>query len=225
MTENGQQLDLILNISKPIGWTSFDVVRRIKNCFSKTKVGHAGTLDPFAEGVLLVCVGKATKKVPELMNQQKEYVASIEFGKTTDTLDISGNLTEEKSAKGLSVSHIEEKLKKFLGEIEQVPPAFSALRVNGQRAYDLARKGTELELKPRKVQIDKFDLIQLNGPVATFRILCSKGTYIRSLARDLALSLDTFGYLRSLTRTKVGQFDLKDSIKVTKVCSLYSEKQ
>jgi tRNA pseudouridine55 synthase len=225
LTETGQQLDLILNISKPIGWTSFDVVRRIKNCFSKTKVGHAGTLDPFAEGVLLVCVGKATKKVPELMDQKKEYVTTLEFGKTTDTLDISGNVLDEKSVSGLSVANIEEKLQEFLGEIEQVPPAFSALRVNGQRAYDLARRGDDPDLKSRIVQIDKFDLVDLKGSEATFKILCSKGTYIRSLARDLALSLDTVGYLRSLTRTKVGPYELKDSIKVTKVHSLYSEKQ
>lgn len=225
MTENGQQLDLILNISKPIGWTSFDVVRRIRNCFPKKKVGHAGTLDPFANGVLVVCVGKATKKVPDLMGQKKEYVATIEFGKTTDTLDVSGNLTQVKSVPNVRASQIKEELKNFLGEIEQMPPAFSALRVNGRRAYDLARKGAEPELKSRMVQVDKFELVEFKGDKAVFEILCSKGTYIRSLARDLAFSLNTVGYLKSLTRTKVGQYELKDSINVTQVHSLYNEKQ
>lgn len=219
MNEIEQPLDLVLNVAKPIGWTSFDVVRWFRRKYPNFKVGHAGTLDPFANGVLLVCVGKATKRIQEIMVEKKEYVATIEFGIETDTLDICGNVLKTKEV-DISEKLLQSQIKYFLGEIEQVPPIYSALRINGKRAYEVARKGATPEMKARKVRIDEIEIKQVKKNIAALRIVCSKGTYIRSLAQDLAAKLNTVGFLRELTRTRIGQFHVKDSIKLTEDYSL-----
>jgi tRNA pseudouridine55 synthase len=209
-----QPIDIVLNVCKPIGWTSFDVVRWFKRKYPNQKIGHAGTLDPFADGVLLVCVGKATKRIQELVVEKKEYITTIEFGVETDTLDISGNILRKKNTVDLSTEMVKSQLDFFIGEIQQVPPIFSAVKINGRRAYEVARKGATPDMKPRTVKIDKFELKQLKSNTAVFRIVCSKGTYIRSLAKDFSEKLGTVGFLRKLTRTRIGPFDIKDSLKL-----------
>ncbi len=202
----------IFNINKPIGWTSNDVIRWFKGRLPKIKIGHAGTLDPFANGILLVCVGKATKQVPFLMDDEKEYIGTLCFGYETDTLDISGKIIKKSRVPEISCKSFVENTLQLLGEIEQVPPRFSALRVNGQRSYDLVRKGQEVTLKKRRVYIHKLEPIKAFHQMIQFRVVCSKGTYIRSLARDIAHAMNTVGYLKTLTRTRNGSFYIKDAL-------------
>lgn len=209
--ENGQ----VLNIRKPIGWSSNDVVRWVKRRTAE-KVGHAGTLDPFADGVLLLCIGSATKKAAELMQQEKQYRAVIEFGMTTDTLDVAGAIVGHSGA-SVTLDKIKTALPRFTGEIEQTPPVFSALRVNGKRAYDLARSGKEVELEKRKVRIYSIDIIDFRDRCLEINVKCAKGVYIRSLARDIAIECGSVGFLRKLTRTGIGQFSIKDSLIVAQV--------
>ncbi len=200
----------ILNIRKPIGWTSNDVVRWVK-IRAEGKVGHAGTLDPFADGVLLLCIGKATKQVPELMALEKEYRAVIEFGLKTDTLDISGKIVDRRAV-NLKEELVRDVLPEFTGVIEQTPPAFSALRVEGRRAYDLARSGKEVDLEKRRVSIHRIELIRFQGRQVEIKVVCSKGVYIRSLARDIAEKCGEIGFLRKLTRTRIGRYCIEDSL-------------
>jgi tRNA pseudouridine55 synthase len=200
-------LDRIINIYKPVGWTSFDVVRRIKHRWPLEKVGHAGTLDPFAEGVLLVCVGKATKQVSGLMDSPKEYRAVVQLGYETDTLDITGRIVRKKKPALMNENNASEILQRFVGTIDQIPPKYSALKQNGQRMYHLMRVGTEVEPASRPVIIFELELLEFLTPDRLeIRILCSKGTFVRSLARDLAYALNTAGYLRSLVRTRIGAY-------------------
>jgi tRNA pseudouridine55 synthase len=204
--------EYILNIRKPIGWTSNDVVRWVKRR-SEGKVGHAGTLDPFADGVLLVCVGSATKKASELMMLEKKYHAVIEFGIITDTLDIAGQIVDRKES-SVNFESIKNVLPSFIGHIEQTPPIYSALRVNGKRAYDLARSGKVVEMEKRKVQIYSINIIHFNGRTLEIDVSCSKGVYIRSLARDIAQECGTVGFLRKLTRTRIGHYSVENSLSV-----------
>jgi len=198
----------IINVNKPAGMTSFRVVDLIRRCSGIRKAGHAGTLDPFATGVLLVCLGKATKRVSELMNYKKTYEGVIELGATTDTDDIDGKQLAVADVPDFTEEEITTALAGFHGAIEQVPPMFSALKKNGKRLYRLARKGQILERPARPVHIYHIDLLQWANPFVSLRVQCSRGTYIRALARDVGAALGTGGFLRALKRTEIGPFRL-----------------
>ncbi len=205
----------IYNIYKPPGPTSHDVVDQIRKLSGEKRVGHAGTLDPFAEGVLVVAVGREyTKKLGQFLKQDKVYQATIKLGAESDTGDLTGKISETKNSPKPSQKQIEEVLKKFLGEIEQIPPAFSAIKIKGQKAYELARKGIAPDLKPRQVKIYSLKILKYRWPYLEIATKVSSGTYIRSLARDIGQALQTGGYLEKLIRTKVGRFNIKKSLKL-----------
>jgi tRNA pseudouridine55 synthase len=204
----------ILNINKPKGMTSFGVVNKIKYWTGCKKVGHAGTLDPLATGVLLICTGKSTKLVSELMALEKTYEGTIELGKSTETDDEEGKIIIEKMVPEYSKDKILSVLRKFKGEINQVPPMYSAIKKNGQRLYKLARKGIVIPREPRIVKIHEIKLLEWKRPFIRVRISCSMGTYIRALARDIGEILSTGGYLKSLCRTRIGTYYLGESYSV-----------
>ena len=206
--------DDIIPVWKEPGITSYDVVDKIKFHNRDVKVGHCGTLDPFAEGVLIVCKGEAVKKVEEFMSLPKEYKATITLGYETDTLDKTGDVIKtDDSIPILDKNIITAVLKKFLGEQLQTPPYFSALKFKGKSLYKYARKGIFIRKKPRKIFIDSIDLINFNDSEITFSVSCSKGTYIRSLSKDIALALNTYGFLSKLIRTSVGPYNIKNTLK------------
>ena len=208
----------VLFFNKPLGWTSFKVVgharyhicRRIG--VKKLKVGHAGTLDPLATGVMIVCTGKATKRIEEFQYHTKEYIATLRLGATTPSYDLEHEIDATYPTEHITRELVEETLKTFIGEIQQVPPAFSACMVNGKRAYDLARKGEEVELKPKLLVIDEIELLECNLPEIKIRVVCSKGTYIRALARDIGEALNSGAHLTALERTRVGDVRLEDCL-------------
>lgn len=208
----------ILSFDKPLGWTSFKVVghARYHLCrylgVKKLKVGHAGTLDPLATGVVMVCTGKATRRIEELQAHTKEYVATLRLGATTPSYDLEHEIDAVYPTEHIDRPMVEEVLQRFVGEIEQVPPAFSACMVNGTRAYDLARKGQEVELKPKKLVIDEIELLDCSLPDITIRVVCSKGTYIRALARDIGQALQSGAHLTALRRTRVGDVRVEDCL-------------
>ena len=210
--EGPEDLGKILLIDKPLTWTSFDVVRKIRNLTRIKKTGHAGTLDPLATGLLIVCQGKATKKIEGIQNAEKEYTGTIHLGATTASYDLESEPTPQQDISHLTPELIKEKASSFLGFIDQVPPIFSAIKVDGKRSYDLARKGLEPELKSRRIEIKAFDITDINLPEITFRVACSKGTYIRSLAHDMGQRLGTGAYLKSLRRTKIGDYSVDDAL-------------
>jgi tRNA pseudouridine55 synthase len=212
-------MDGILIINKPSGWTSFDVVAKIRNKLNVKKVGHTGTLDPMATGVLVLCLGKATKLAQEITGTDKEYIAEITLGATSETDDAEGVIIQDSrimnhESEILTKASIKQILTKFKGTISQIPPQFSAKKIKGQRAYKLARKGKEVDLKPVKVTIHELELIDFKWPLIHVRVLCSKGTYIRSLARDIGKELDVGGYLSKLERTKVGKYTIDQSVSI-----------
>lgn len=206
----------VLYFNKPLGWTSFKVVgharyhicRRIK--VKKLKVGHAGTLDPLATGVMIVCTGKATKRIEEFQYHTKEYIATIQLGATTPSYDLEHEIDATYPTEHITREKVEEVLETFIGEIQQIPPAFSACKVEGARAYELARKGQEVELKPKLLVIDEIELLECNLPEIKIRVVCSKGTYIRALARDIGEALQSGAHLTGLIRTRVGEVRLED---------------
>ncbi len=202
---------MILSIDKPVGWTSFDVVKKVRGITKEKKVGHAGTLDPFASGVLIIGTGKDTKALTSISSADKSYVAELTIGKTTDTLDPEGKIIHLQAVPNLTFESIKDKIISFLGTQEQVPPMFSAKKQNGTRLYKLARKNIVVDRKTIHIDIKKIDLINLFKNRIIFSVCCSKGTYIRVLGMDIAEKLGTIGYLSSLRRTKVGYFDLKYS--------------
>lgn len=202
----------ILLIDKPLTWTSFDVVRKIRNLTRIKKTGHAGTLDPLATGLLIVCQGRATKKIESIQNAEKEYTGTIHLGATTASYDLESEPTPQQDISQLTAELIRAQASSFVGFIDQVPPIFSAIKVDGKRAYDLARKGEEPELKSRRIEIKAFDITAINLPEITFRVACSKGTYIRSLAHDLGQKLGSGAYLKSLRRTKIGEYSVDDAL-------------
>lgn len=208
----------ILCFDKPLGWTSFKVVghARYHLCrylgVKKLKVGHAGTLDPLATGVVMVCTGKATRRIEELQAHTKEYVATLRLGATTPSYDLEHEIDAVYPTEHIDCPMVEEVLQRFVGEIEQIPPAFSACMVNGTRAYDLARKGQEVELKPKKLVIDEIELLDCSLPDITIRVVCSKGTYIRALARDIGQALQSGAHLTALRRTRVGDVRVEDCL-------------
>lgn len=215
-------MDVIVNVWKPIGWTSFDVVKKIKGIVKPSKVGHAGTLDPFAEGVLVICIGRMTKKVESLMDHEKEYIATIQLGSETDTLDTEGKVVKRAKVTPLSNKKIESILNTFLGESKQIPPMYSALKVNGKRLYELAREGKVIERKPRNIIIEEIELLENNKDSLKIRVKCGRGTYIRVLGSDIASAMNTVGFLKSLVRTQVGEFRQEDSIAVENVAEWLS---
>lgn len=208
----------VLYINKPLNWTSFKLVRILRNklCVKlgvkKLKVGHAGTLDPLATGVMIICTGKRTKDIESFQYQTKEYIATIKLGETTPSFDLETQVDEWYETQHISKELVEEKLKNFIGTIEQVPPAYSACKVDGKRAYNLARKGEVLELKPKILVIDDIELLEYNNPVIKIRVVCSKGTYIRALARDIGAVLNSGAHLIGLERTRIGDVRLCDCI-------------
>lgn len=216
----------ILYIDKPLGWTSFDAVKRLRGAlsrrlgFRKIKVGHAGTLDPLATGVMILCTGRATKRIEELQAGVKEYVATIALGATTPSFDLETEIDATYPTGHITRELVEETLKKFTGRIEQIPPAFSACKIEGQRAYDLARKGQEVELKPKILVIDEMELLDYAPGSITVRVVCSKGTYIRALARDIGQALGSGGHLTALRRTRVGDVTVDRCLSVADAAEL-----
>lgn len=210
----------ILAFDKPYGWTSFGLVAKVrwlvcrKLGVKKLKVGHAGTLDPLATGVLLVCTGRATKRIEELQAHTKEYVATLRLGATTPSFDLEKPVDAEYPTEHITREMVEEVLARFVGTIEQVPPVFSACKVNGNRAYDLARKGEEVELKAKTLVIDEMELLRCELPEIDIRVVCSKGTYIRALARDIGQALQSGAHLTALRRTRVGEYRVEDCLQL-----------
>jgi tRNA pseudouridine55 synthase len=204
----------VLLIDKPLRWTSFDVVRKIRNLIRIKKVGHAGTLDPLATGLLIVCTGKFTKKINEFMAQEKEYTGTITLGAITPTYDLESEPQNFKSFESISVEQLQQAAYALTGPILQTPPIHSAIKKDGKRVYELARKGIEVKLDARPVTISEFEIMKVELPNVEFRVVCSTGTYIRSLANDFGASLGCGGYLSSLCRTRIGDFLLKDAMSI-----------
>ena len=202
---------MILNLHKPVGWTSFDVVKKVRSVIKEKKVGHGGTLDPFAEGVLIIGTGKDTKKLTSITGADKTYKARICLGEITDTLDTEGQVIEAKLVPEINTDDIHKVLDSFLGTSRQVPPMFSAKKVNGQRLYKLARKNIEVKRDPVQINIKSIGLLDYLDHSLSFSVTCSKGTYIRVLGKDIAEKLGTVGYLKSLVRTQVGPYSIDDS--------------
>ncbi len=201
-------LNGLLLINKPKTWTSFDVVAKIRNKLNVKKVGHTGTLDPMATGLLVLCLGKGTKLAQRLTGLDKEYVGEITLGATSNTDDAEGEIIPNTEAKKVGLKEIEQVLKQFQGDILQMPPQFSAKKIDGKRAYKMARKGEKVELKPVEITIKAIEILDYTWPTLKLRIDCGKGTYIRSMARDIGEKLGVGGYLSDLERTKVGDFQL-----------------
>ena len=203
----------ILNFNKPKGRTSFWVVKQVRKLI-KTKVGHSGTLDPFATGVLLICTGKATKQVSELMNLPKHYIGEIELGITTNTDDLTGAILKTRQIPDLTIEQIREICQSFIGDIYQLPPMFSAKKIKGRRLYKLARAGKVIERKPNLVHIEQIEVLSFSSPVIKIKVECSKGTYMRSLARDIGEKVGCGAHLKSLVRTQIGPYQLEDSLTI-----------
>lgn len=210
----------VLYFDKPLRWTSFALVNKVRYHISrklgvkKIKVGHAGTLDPLATGVMIICTGKATKRIEEFQYHTKEYIATLQLGATTPSYDLEKEIDATYPTEHITRQLVEDTLKNFVGTIEQIPPTFSACKVDGKRAYDLARKGDEVELKPKTLVIDEIELLECNLPEIKIRVVCSKGTYIRALARDIGEALNSGAHLTGLIRTRVGDVRLEDCMQV-----------
>ncbi|MCG8575642.1 MAG: tRNA pseudouridine(55) synthase TruB [Flavobacteriales bacterium] len=207
----------VLLVNKPLHWTSFDVVNKLRYTIKhrlglkKIKVGHAGTLDPLADGLLIICTGKKTKEIEGFMGLTKVYSGTITLGATTPSYDLETEIDQTFSIDSLTEEQVQKAAQEMVGEMDQYPPIFSAKKVAGKKAYDFARKGQEVELKPKRITINQFDLPQIKLPEANFIIECSKGTYIRSIAHDLGKSLNNGGHLSALRREKIGEFSLAEA--------------
>jgi tRNA pseudouridine55 synthase len=210
----------VLLFDKPYQWTSFDLVRKVRNMIRtkfnlpKIKVGHAGTLDPLASGLLIVCTGKCTKQINLFQDQEKEYIAGILLGKTTPSYDLETEFDNEYPTDHITKEIIEESLKVFLGESDQIPPVFSAKFIDGKRAYEYARKGEEVEMKPSRITIYDIKLLSFDMPEITISVRCSKGTYIRSLVRDIGAQLNSGACMISLKRTAIGNYELNNALSI-----------
>ena len=222
----------VFYLDKPLGWTSFDVVKRIRGKLhhrlgiKKLKVGHAGTLDPLATGVLIVCTGKMTKQIDELQAHVKEYVAEITLGATTPSFDLETPIDATYPTEHITREQVEQVLRQqFVGSIKQVPPSYSACKVDGHRAYKMARKGKEVELKAKELVIDEIELLNYSMPRIEIRVVCSKGTYIRALARDIGQALGSGAHLTALRRTRVGGVRVDDCLQVPDMLDLLEEAQ
>lgn len=221
-TEDLQEGKVLL-VDKPLDWTSFQVVNKIKFAIKKKigikkiKVGHAGTLDPKATGLLVVCVGRATKTISQIQDKKKEYFAKIKLGVQTESYDTEKPEINPQSIVHLQENQVREKILNFVGEITQTPPVFSAVKIGGERAYEKARKGEEITLKSRKITIEGIREIEIDFPFVSFVVVCSKGTYIRSLAHDIGLEIGVGAYLVELRRTKIGEYSLQDALSVEEI--------
>lgn len=210
----------LILINKPVGWTSFQVVNKIrwliKSSYDlkKIKVGHAGTLDPLAQGLLIICTGKLTKKITEFQNEKKGYCGTFYLGATTPSFDLETEIDSKSSIENIDSNILEATAKKFLGCINQTPPIYSALKVNGKKLYDYARKGEQVKLKKREINVFKFELNSIKLPLIDFEIECSKGTYIRSIANDFGKELKVGAYLHKLIRTSIGEFKLRNALSI-----------
>lgn len=219
----------IICIDKPLHWTSFDVVKRVRGTLlrrlgrKKMKVGHAGTLDPLATGVMIIATGRATKQIDTLQAGVKEYVATIRLGATTPSFDLETEIDATYPTEHITREAVEKALEGFHGEIRQVPPAFSACKIDGHRAYTMARKGHDVELKPKTLVIDEIELLEYSPESITIRVVCSKGTYIRALARDIGLALNSGGHLTALRRTRVGNVRVEDCMTVDSAIDMLRE--
>jgi len=217
MDEFDFQKGEILLFDKELDWTSFDLVRKLRNYLTriagvkKLKVGHAGTLDPKATGLMIVCTGKETKNIDLLQAKEKEYVATIKLGATTTSYDLETAENEQFPTDHLTLELVKEKLSGFIGEIDQVPPVFSAVKIEGKRAYEHARKGNDIVIQPKRISISELEVLEFSPSEIKLRIVCSKGTYIRSLARDLGVALNSGAYLVGLRRTRIGDMSLEDA--------------
>lgn len=209
---NDYQQGKVLLINKPLRWTSFDVVRKIRYLTKTKKVGHAGTLDPLATGLLIVCTGKFTKRIKEFMAQEKEYTGTITLGAVTPTYDLESEPQDFKEYDHVTEEELQKETAFFIGQIAQVPPIHSAIKKEGKRVYELARRGEEVILEPRQVAISEFMITKIELPVVYFKVVCSTGTYIRSLANDYGEKLGCGGYLSSLCRTRIGSYLLLDAV-------------
>lgn len=216
----------VLYINKPLSWTSFDAVKRVRGALTrrlhmkKLKVGHAGTLDPLATGVMIICTGRATKRIDELQAGVKEYIATLTLGATTPSFDLETEVDATYPTGHITRELTEEVLSRFTGRIEQVPPSYSACKVDGRRAYDYVRKGEEVELKPKVLVIDEIELLKWSPEEIEIRVVCSKGTYIRALARDIGAALGSGAHLKALRRTRVGDVGIDDCLTIDQVAEL-----
>jgi len=218
-TTNTYEEGKVLLINKPLHWTSFDAVRKIRNLIRIKKVGHAGTLDPLATGLLIICTGKFTKKINEYQSQEKEYTGSFTLGAVTPTYDLESEPEDFKNFDGITKELIDATTVKFIGEIDQVPPIHSAIKQKGKPVYLAARKGIDVKLEPRKITIKTFEITMIDPiaialPVVYFKVVCTTGTYIRSLANDFGVALGCGAYLSSLCRTRIGEFTLEEAITI-----------
>ena len=220
MSEFQIQEGEVLLVDKPLTWTSFDVVNKMRYTIKKhlnvkkIKVGHAGTLDPLATGLLIICTGKKTKTIESLMGMVKEYTGTIKLGATTPSYDLESEENETFPTDHITKEQVEQTALSFIGEQEQLPPIFSAKKIDGKRAYDLARKGKDVEMKPSVITIDEFEVTRFENNEVDFRIVCGKGTYIRSIAFDFGKKVNSGGYLTALRRTKIGEFDVENALSV-----------
>ena len=216
----------IIYLDKPLGWTSFDAVKRVRGALlrrmrlKKLKVGHAGTLDPLATGVMIITTGRATKQIERLQSGIKEYIATIRLGATTPSFDLETEIDATYPTEHITRELVDKTLERFTGTIEQIPPAFSACKVDGKRAYEIARKGREVNLKAKTLVIDEIELLRFSPDELELRIVCSKGTYIRALARDIGEALNSGGHLTALRRTRVGDVTVGDCLSVEQVAEL-----
>lgn len=217
MPKTKMSIDGILNVNKPEGKTSYNVVAWLKRLTREKHIGHAGTLDPIATGVLPICLGQATRITQFLTDSSKTYLAQVELGIITDTFDRQGEIIERRDPSSITVTQIEDALTNFQGVINQVPPIYSALKHQGRRYYELARAGIPIELKPRQVEISKLELVNFQPPLITINVDCSKGTYIRSLAHDLGQILGCGAHLQNLTRLRCGPFHIEDSLSLSQI--------
>lgn len=219
----------IICIDKPLTWTSFDAVKRVRGALlrrmgiRKLKVGHAGTLDPLATGVMIICTGRATKRIDSLQHGVKEYVADLALGATTPSFDLETKIDATYPTEHITREAVEVALKQFLGRIEQVPPSYSACKIDGRRAYDMARKGQEVELKPKVLVIDEIELLDFAPDAIRIRVVCSKGTYIRALARDIGRALGSGAHLTGLRRTRVGDITIDRCLSVEAAAQMIAE--
>src|ERR1700753_2867713 len=215
----------LLLVNKPYKWTSFDVVGKLRNAFKplKLKVGHAGTLDPLATGLLIICTGKMTKQIDTFQAEEKEYTGTMVLGATTPTYDLESEPEQKFTIDHITKEHIREACKQFTGDIQQYPPAHSAVKVDGERLYEKARRGEEVELRLRNITISEFEITRIELPELDFRIVCSKGTYIRSLVNDFGKALDNGAYLSRLRRTRSGDFKIEDAWEVMELVNTIRE--
>lgn len=217
MDQKSEDPGRILLIDKPLKWTSFDVVNKLRYTLRIKKIGHAGTLDPLATGLLIICVGKMTKRIEEFMRQEKEYTGKFILGQTTASHDLEMPVSDPADISHITEEAVLNTAKVFTGNIKQLPPQHSAIRIKGKRAYEFAREGKSIELAPREVLVKTFSIEQIALPEISFRIVCSKGTYIRSLARDFGEHLGVGAYLSALRRTRIGNFRLEDATTVDQI--------